>query len=98
MTTYGEWIKKSTRIGALLGGVVGFFYAAYIMAANLAIDWTDLLQTMASVGAVLVFALILGGLCVVIGGLAGLVLGVVASPLSSFTRKGKNHPFARRPC
>jgi hypothetical protein len=87
MATYGKWIAKSTRVGALLGGVVGFFYAAYIMAGNLAIDWTDLLQTLASVGAVLVFALMLGGLCVVIGGLAGLVLGVVASPLSLFTKR-----------
>ncbi len=88
MATYGNWIAKSTRIGALLGGVAGFFCAAYIMSTNLTIGWSDILETMASVGAVLVFALILGGLCVVIGGLAGLVLGVVASPLSSFTRKG----------
>jgi len=98
MATYGKWVAKSTRIGALLGGVVGFFYAAYIMAANLTIDWTDLLQTVASVGAVLIFAVILGSLCIAIGGLAGLVLGVVASPLSSFTRKGRNHPLAGRPC
>jgi len=88
MATYGTWIAKSTRIGALLGGLAGFFYAAYIMATNLTIGWSDILETMASVGAMLVFALILGGLCVVIGGLAGMVLGVVASPLSSFTRKG----------
>jgi len=88
MATYGNWIEKSTRNGALLGGVVGFFYAAYIMAATLAIDWTDLLRTIASVGAVLVFAVILGSLCIAIGGLAGLVLGVVASPLRALTRKG----------
>lgn len=87
MATYGKWIAKSTRIGAWLGGVAGFFYAAYVMATNLTIGWSDLLETMASVGAVLVFAVILGSLCVVIGGLAGLLLGVVASPLSSFTRK-----------
>jgi len=35
MATYGKWITKSTCIGATLGGVAGFFYAAYIMATFL---------------------------------------------------------------
>jgi hypothetical protein len=84
MATYGEWIKKSALIGALLGGLAGFFYGAYIMAATgLTFGWTDLLDTVGSVIAVLIFAVILGSLCIAIGGLAGLVLGIVASPLSS---------------
>ena len=83
MAAYGEWIKKSARIGASLGGVAGFFCGAYIMATNLTLGWTDALDAMGSVATVLIFAVILGSLCIAIGGLAGLVLGVVASPLSS---------------
>jgi hypothetical protein len=83
MATYVEWIKKSARIGASLGGVAGFFYGAYIMATNLTLGWTDVLDTVGSVAATLIFAVILGSLCIAIGALAGLVLGVVASPLSS---------------
>ncbi len=83
MATYGEWIKKSARIGALLGGLAGFLYGAYIMATGLTFGWTDVLDTVGSVVAVLIFAVILGSLCIAIGALAGLVLGIVASPLSS---------------
>jgi hypothetical protein len=83
MATYGEWIKKSAGIGALLGGLAGFFYGAYIMVTGLTFGWTDVLDTVGSVVAVLIFAVILGSLCIAIGGLAGLVLGIVASPLSS---------------
>jgi hypothetical protein len=86
MATYGKWITKSTRIGASLGGVAGFFYAAYIMATSPALGWTDVLDTMESVVVVIVCAVIIGSLCIGIGGLAGLVLGIVASPLSSFTK------------
>jgi len=35
MATCGEWIMKSTCIGASLGGVAEFFYAAYITATFL---------------------------------------------------------------
>jgi hypothetical protein len=87
MAIYGKWIMKSTRIGASLGGVAGFFYAAYIMATSPTLGWTDVLDTVESVVAVLIFAVILGSFCIGIGGLAGLVLGIVASPLSSFTKK-----------
>ena len=87
MATYGKWIMKSARIGASLGGVAGFFYAAYIMATSPALGWTDVLDTMESVVVVIVCAVIIGSLCIGIGGLAGLVLGIVASPLSSFTGK-----------
>jgi len=83
MATCGEWITKSTRIGASLGGVAGFSYAAYIMATSPALGWTDVLDTMESVVVVIVCAVIIGSLCIGIGGLAGLVLGVVASPLSA---------------
>lgn len=83
MATYGEWIKKSALIGALLGGLAGSLYGAYIMATGLTFGWTDVLDTVGSVVAVLIFAVILGSLCIAIGGLAGLVLGIVASPLSS---------------
>jgi hypothetical protein len=87
MATYGEWITKSARIGASLGGVAGFFYAAYIMATSPSLSWTDVLDTMGSVVAVLIFAVIIGSFCIAIGCLAGLVLGIVSSPLSSFTEK-----------
>ena len=87
MATYGKWITKSSRIGAALGGVAGFFYAAYVMAASPALGWTDVLDTMGSAAAVLLFAVIIGSLCIAVGGLAGLVLGIVASPLSPFTEK-----------
>jgi len=87
MTAYREWLTKSARIGASLGGVAGFFYAAYIMATSPTLGWTDVLDAVGSVVAVFIFAIILGSFCIVIGGLAGLVLGVVASPLSLLTKK-----------
>ena len=87
MVSYGEWILKSARIGASLGGVAGFFYGAYIMATNPTLSWTDVLDTLESIIVVLMSAVIIGSLCIAIGWLAGLVLGIVASPLSSFTEK-----------
>jgi hypothetical protein len=88
MTTYGQWITKSTGIGALLGGVTGFFYGAYIMATNSALGWTNALDTVGSAVVALLFAVMIGSLCIVIGGLAGLVLGIGAFPLgSSFSEK-----------
>jgi len=89
MVTYGEWIRKSARIGALLGGVAGFFYGTYSMAASHALSWTDVPDAMESVVVVIVTATILGSLCIVIGWLAGLVFGTVASPLTSFTKKAR---------
>ncbi len=53
------------------------------MATGLTLGWTDVLGAVGSVVAVLMFAVILGSLCIAIGALAGLVLGIVASPLSS---------------
>jgi len=93
MTTYGEWITKSVRIGALLGGIVGFFYAAYITATSPGLVWTDGLDMMGSVMAVLLYAVVLGSFCIAIGGLAGLALGIVSSPLSSFTKNARVLPF-----
>jgi len=49
MVSHGEWIMKSARIGASLGGVAGFFYGAYIMAANPTLSWTDVLDTLESI-------------------------------------------------
>ena len=83
MDTYGEWIMKSAGIGASLGGVAGSFCAAYIMATIGVLSWTDVLGTVESVVVVFIFAVMIGSLCIAIGGLAGLVLGIVASPLSS---------------
>ena len=83
MAAYDEWIMKSARIGASLGGVAGFFYAGYIMATSPALSWTDAIDTVESVVVVLVCAVIIGSLCIAIGGMAGLVLGAVSSPLSS---------------
>jgi hypothetical protein len=87
MAAYGEWITKSARIGAALGGVAGFFYAVCIMATSHALSWTDISDTMESVVVVLITAVMIGSLCIGIGGLAGLVLGIVASPLSSFRQE-----------
>ncbi len=87
MDAYSKWIMKSARIGASLGGIAGFFYGAYIMAASSALSWADVLDTLESAGAVLLFAAVIGGLCVAVGWLAGLVLGIAASPLSSFAQK-----------
>jgi hypothetical protein len=74
-------------IGASLGGVAGFFYGAYIMATNLTLGWTDVLDIVGAAVVGLLFAVMIGSLCIVIGGLAGLVLGIGAFPLSSFHRK-----------
>src|ERR1022692_2364762 len=93
MATYGGWITKSTRIGASLGGVAGFFYAAYMTAASPALGWTDVLDTAESVAVVLMNAFILGSFCIALGGLAGLVFGIVSSPLSSFTGNAGILPF-----
>jgi len=83
MDTYGKWIKKSACIGASLGGVAGFFYGAYVTATSPTLGWTDVLDAVGSVGAMLIFAVVIGSLCIVIGALAGLALGIVSSPLSS---------------
>jgi hypothetical protein len=100
LVTYDKWITKCERIGAFLGGVAGFFYGAYVMAANLTFVWTDLLDTMGSVALVLLFAGVLGGLCIAIGWLAGLFVGVLASPLGSFSDKrgtpGASGPSAQK--
>lgn len=93
MATYSDWIAKSTRIGALLTGLAGFFYATYITAASPTLGWTDVLDTVESVLAVIMNAVILGSFCIAIGALAGLVLGVVSSPLSSFTGDARILPF-----
>jgi len=82
MDTYGEWIMKSAGIGASLGGVAGSFWAAYMMATIGVLSWTDVLGTVESVVVVFIFAVMIGSLCIAIGGLAGLVLGFVTSPLS----------------
>jgi hypothetical protein len=87
MATYGEWMKKSELIGASVGGAAGFFYGVYVMATSAALSWTDVLDTMESVVVVIVCAVMISSLCIAIGWLAGLVLGIVASPLSSFTEK-----------
>ena len=82
MANYGDWIMKSARIGALLGGVAGFFYGTYTMATSQVLSWIDVSDAMESVVVVLVTAVMIGSLSIAIGWLAGLVLGAVASPLS----------------
>jgi preprotein translocase subunit SecE len=85
MAISGEWMKKSARIGAFLGGVAGFFYGT--MATSHALSWTNVSDIIESVVVVLITAIIIGSLCIAIGGLAGLVLGTVVSPLRSSTEK-----------
>lgn len=88
-----EWIMKSARIGALLGGVSGFVYGSYSMATSRALSWTDSSDAMESVVVVLVTAVMIGSLSIAIGWLAGLVLGVISVPLSSFTKNASILPF-----
>lgn len=80
MANFVQWTMKPGGIGALLGGVAGFFYGTYIMATSHALSWTDVSDAMASVVVVLVTAVMIGSLCIAVGWLAGLVLGSVASP------------------
>jgi len=96
MDTDGEWIMRSAGIGASLGGVAGFFCAAYIMATMDVLSWTGVVDTVESVVVVFIFAVMIGSLCTAIGGLAGLVLGFVTSPLSrvfgAATRSESSNP------
>jgi MFS superfamily sulfate permease-like transporter len=96
MATCDDWTRKSMRIGASIGGVAGFFYAAYSMATSHVLNWTDVSDAMESVVVVLVTAAMIGSLSIAIGWLAGLVLGVVSFPLSSFTKNGRILPFRRK--
>ena len=82
-----EWIMKSARIGALLGGVAGFVYGSYSVATSHALSWTDVSDAMESVVVVLITAVMIGSLSIAIGWLAGLVLGTAAYPLRSRTEK-----------
>ena len=86
---FGEWSAKCTRIGALLGGVAGFFYAAYITATSPALGWADMSDSVESVAAVVMNAAILGTFCIAVGAVGGLVLGIVAFPLRSFVKTAK---------
>ena len=91
MATCGEWTTRSARIGALLGGVAGVFYGTYTMATSHALSWTDVLDTMESAVVVIVCAVIIGSLCIAIGGMAGLVLGIVSSPLRSLHSRSSRY-------
>jgi hypothetical protein len=92
MAAYGQWITKSARIGASFGGVAGFLYAAYVMATSANLGWTDVLDAVGSVVAVFIFAVIIGSFCIAIGCLAGLVLGVVSSPLGHLLKSARVMP------
>ena len=94
---FGEWLAKCTRIGALLGGVAGFFYAAYLTATSPALGWADTLDTVESAAAVVMNAAILGSFCIAIGALAGVILGIVSFPLSSFVITAKILRFQVEP-
>jgi ABC-type dipeptide/oligopeptide/nickel transport system permease subunit len=89
LTPHYEWMMKSARIGALLGGVAGFVYGSYSMATSHALHWTDISDAMESVVVVLVIAVMIGSLSIATGWLAGLVLGVVSFPVSSFTKNAR---------
>ncbi len=57
------------------------------MATSHALSWTDLSDTMESLVVVLVTAVMIGSLCIAIGWLAGLAVGIVASPPGWFAEK-----------
>jgi hypothetical protein len=83
MVIDGQWIVKSARIGALLGGVAGFFYGTYIMMTSHALSWTDVSDALETVVVVLVSAAMISSLCIALGWVAGLLLGIAASPFRS---------------
>ncbi len=89
LTPNHEWLMKSARIGALLGGVAGFVYGSYSMATSRVLSWTDISDVTESVVVVLVTAVMIGSLSIAIGWVAGLVLGVVSFPVSSFTNNAR---------
>jgi hypothetical protein len=85
MAIYGEWIRRSTCIGASLGGVAGFFYACYTMVTSHVLSWTNVSDTIESGVVVLVTAVMISSLCIAMGWVAGRVVGIITSPLRSFT-------------
>jgi hypothetical protein len=89
MAIHGEWIMKTASIGALLGGVTGFFCGTYMMVASHALSWTDVPDAIETVVVVLVSGVMIGSLSTAIGWVAGLLLGIVASPLRSFTASSR---------
>ena len=91
MDIYGEWMMRSAAIGASLGGVAGSFCAAYVMATTDVLKWTGVVDTVESVVVVFIFAVMIGSLCTAIGGLAGLALGFVTSPLSRVRVRHPDH-------
>jgi NhaP-type Na+/H+ or K+/H+ antiporter len=96
LTPNYDWIMKSARIGALLGGVAGFVYGCYSMATSRALSWTDISDATESVVVVLVTAVMIGSLAIAIGWVAGLVLGVVSFPVGSFTDNARILAFRRK--
>jgi len=80
----GEWVMKSARIGALLGGIAGFLYGTYMMVTSHALNWTGVSDAMETVVVVLVSTAMISSLCIAIGWVAGLLLGIAASPFRSF--------------
>lgn len=84
MANCGDWIMKSARIGALLGGIAGFLYGTYMMVTSHALNWTGVSDAMETVVVVLVSTAMISSLCIAIGWVAGLLLGIAASPFRSF--------------
>lgn len=91
-----EWVKKTACVGALLGGVAGFFCGIYVMAASHALSWTDVPDAMASIVVLLITAFMIASLCIAVGWVAGLVLGAVASPRRSPAEKHQAPSLLRR--
>jgi hypothetical protein len=85
MATYGEWIKKSTYIGGCVGGFVGFGSGAYYAVTNA--KWAGGFLGIIE-GLLLMFGggSLVCGLSILAGWLVGMLIGIVSSPLSSFTR------------
>jgi len=86
VATHGDWIDNSARFGAWLVGVPGFVYATYETATYSHLHWKGVGAVM-DLFVVLFFATLVSCFFVMAGWLAGLVLGTISSPLSSFTRK-----------
>ena len=84
MVIDGEWIMKSARIGALLGGVAGFFYGTYMMVTSHALSWTGVSDAVETVVVVLISAAMISSLSIAFRWVAGLLLGIAASPFRSF--------------
>lgn len=82
-----DWIMKSGRIGASLGGVAGLLFGIYGMATSHVLTWTEMSDAIESVVVVLLSAVMIGSLGVAVGWVCVLIFGTIAIPFCPCTGK-----------